>query len=83
MHHTITIFEGSRFRLDSTGNRLGLTLVDKLNGMSVWVQDNDASQMSDEYGALEVVHPNDIPDDILGILWFDFGYGSVATKSEY
>ena len=78
----VRIMEGQRFALDSFGNGWAYALR-KINPLkSVWVQDDDATQFREELDALETTRPNDSPDAILGALWSDFEYGSLARGEE-
>ena len=70
---TVTISQGQRYKLDSLGNGWAYTLRDLLTKQSVWFQDDDAAQLRDELEALETRWPNHSPDQILALLWEDYG----------
>ena len=76
---TVTIMQGQRYSLDSSGNGWAYTLRDSETRQSVWLQDDDAAQFREELETLESRFPNHSTDAILGMLWFDFEYGRVAS----
>ena len=77
---TVTISQGQRYQLDSLGNGWAYTLRDLLTKQSVWFQDDDAAQLRDELEALETRFTNHAPDQILALLWED--YGGVARDDD-
>lgn len=78
----VTISEGARFALISYGNGAAYTLRDKQEGLSAFFQGDDAATLRDELDGREAARPDDLPDSILGFLWFDIEYGRIAEKDD-
>lgn len=76
---TVTIMDGREFRLESSGNGWGYTLTEKPTGKSLWVQDDTAANFRCDLGDIERAQPGYSADRVLGYLWSECEYGSLAT----
>lgn len=75
----VTIRDGNAFSLVSFGNGWAYRLVNRPHGLSVWLQDDDATRFREELDGLEDARPHDDADSILSALWDDFEYGVLAS----
>jgi hypothetical protein len=73
------IAEGETFKLTSYGNGWAYALEDKAARLSVYVQDDDASQFRREWDGFEFLLPNAGPDEIAGRMWSDLEYSVAAA----
>lgn len=76
------IAEGQHYSITSYGNGWAYTLLDKRDGLSVFVQGEDATTFRADWEDIEEHNPEWSQDDVLGWLWHGLDYGFAASRSD-
>lgn len=75
----VVIVRGGPYTLTSYGNGVAYRLANELEGLELFVQGDEASELRRDFDALESRYPTWTDATTLEFLWARVGYGDAAT----